>query len=142
VADIDTATFICVTAVEALTQEFVIRQPAAPSRERDRFVDEVTKLIVGYLLPHPGFTSSATRGNPSRAKQARIPAAKPLRSAAGILSASPSGRLVHNFPANLYLILGRWALSRRAERQGHSSTSGLQSARPSRLRQMGGRVVS
>src|SRR5689334_19904553 len=45
VADIDTATFICVTAVEALTHEFVIRQPAAPSR----------------------------------AEQARIPAAKPLR---------------------------------------------------------------
>jgi hypothetical protein len=79
VADIDTATFICVTAVEALTHEFVIRQPDATSRERDRFVDEVTMLIVGYLLPHPAFASSPTRRNPSRAKRARIPAAKPLR---------------------------------------------------------------
>jgi len=57
VADIDTATFICVTAVEALTHEFVIRQPDATSRERDRFVDEVTKLIVGYLLPHRVFVA-------------------------------------------------------------------------------------
>jgi AcrR family transcriptional regulator len=80
VADIDTATFICVTAVEALTHEFVIRQPDATSRERDRFVDEVTKLIVGYLLPHRVFVASGLMcGSPSRAKRARIPAAKPLR---------------------------------------------------------------
>jgi len=51
VADIDTATFICVTAVEALTHEFVIRQPDASRRDRDRFIDEVARLIVGYLRP-------------------------------------------------------------------------------------------
>lgn len=51
VADIDTATFICVTAVEALTHEFVIRQPDASRRDRDRFIDEVARMIVGYLRP-------------------------------------------------------------------------------------------
>ncbi|WP_421999242.1 TetR/AcrR family transcriptional regulator [Reyranella sp.] len=54
VADLDTATSICVTTVEALTHEFVIRQPEARERDRNRFVDEVTRLIVGYLQPAGG----------------------------------------------------------------------------------------
>ena len=49
--DLDTATFICVTAVEALTHEFVIRQPDAPDGDRDHFIGEVTRMVVGYLLP-------------------------------------------------------------------------------------------
>jgi AcrR family transcriptional regulator len=51
VRDLDSATSICVTAVEALTHEFVIDRAAAPDGERDRFIDEVTRLIVGYLMP-------------------------------------------------------------------------------------------
>jgi AcrR family transcriptional regulator len=55
VRDLDSATSICVTAVEALTHEFVIDKPDAPCRDRDRFVEEVTRLIVGYLRPgRPG----------------------------------------------------------------------------------------
>ena len=51
VRDLDSATSICVTTVEALTHEFVINKPDALDGDRDRFVDEVTRLIVGYLRP-------------------------------------------------------------------------------------------
>ena len=47
VADLDSATSICVTTVELLTHEFVINRPDAPDAERYRFVGEVTRLIVG-----------------------------------------------------------------------------------------------
>ena len=49
VRDLDSATSICVTTVEALTHEFVIDKPEAPEADRDRFIEEVTRLIVGYL---------------------------------------------------------------------------------------------
>jgi AcrR family transcriptional regulator len=49
VGDLDSATSICVTTVEALTHEFVIDKPEAPEGDRDRFIDEVTRLVVGYL---------------------------------------------------------------------------------------------
>jgi AcrR family transcriptional regulator len=51
VRDLDSATSICVTTVEALTHEFVIDKPDALDGDRDRFIDEVTRLIVGYLMP-------------------------------------------------------------------------------------------
>jgi len=51
VRDLDSATSICVTAVEALTHEFVIDKPQAPGCERERFIEEVTRLVVGYLQP-------------------------------------------------------------------------------------------
>jgi AcrR family transcriptional regulator len=51
VRDLDSATSICVTTVEALTHEFVINRPDALDGGRDRFIDEVTRLIVGYLMP-------------------------------------------------------------------------------------------
>jgi hypothetical protein len=50
-ADLDTATSICATTVEALTHEFVINKPDAMDGDRDRFIDEVTRLVVGYLRP-------------------------------------------------------------------------------------------
>lgn len=53
VEDLDSATSICVTTVESLTHEFVIRGPDAPDGDRDRFIGEVTRLIVGYLRPKP-----------------------------------------------------------------------------------------
>jgi AcrR family transcriptional regulator len=51
VRDLDSATSICVTTVEALTHEFVIHKPDALDGDRDRFIDEVTRLLVGYLMP-------------------------------------------------------------------------------------------
>ncbi len=51
VQDLDSATSICVTTVEALTHEFVINRPDTLDSDRDRFIDEVTRLIVGYLRP-------------------------------------------------------------------------------------------
>lgn len=54
VPDLDSATAICVTAVEALTHEFVINRPEALDGDRDRFIGEVTRLIVGYLRPAEG----------------------------------------------------------------------------------------
>lgn len=54
VSDLESATSICVTAVEALTHEFVINRPGALDGDRDRFIDEVTRLIVGYLQSAQG----------------------------------------------------------------------------------------
>ena len=51
VRDLDAATSILVTTVEALTHQFVIHKPEARDGERDRFIDEVTRLVVGYLMP-------------------------------------------------------------------------------------------
>jgi AcrR family transcriptional regulator len=51
VRDLDATTSICVTTVEALTHEFVINKPDALAGDRDRFVDEVTRLLIGYLRP-------------------------------------------------------------------------------------------
>jgi AcrR family transcriptional regulator len=51
VRDLDSMTSILVTTVEALTHQFVIHRPGAPERDRDRFIDEVTRLVVGYLQP-------------------------------------------------------------------------------------------
>ena len=51
VRDLDSATSILVTTVEALTHQFVIHRPGAPERDRDRFIDEVTRLVMGYLQP-------------------------------------------------------------------------------------------
>lgn len=53
VQDLDSATFICVTTVEALTHEFVINKPDMLEEGRDRFIDEVTRLLMGYLMPAP-----------------------------------------------------------------------------------------
>jgi len=47
--DLETATFVCVSTVECLAHEYVIRHPHATSGEQDGFVEEVTRLIVGYL---------------------------------------------------------------------------------------------
>jgi AcrR family transcriptional regulator len=50
VADLDVAAFICVTAVEALTHVAVLRRPDILTDEKaERFVDEVTDLVVRYL---------------------------------------------------------------------------------------------
>jgi AcrR family transcriptional regulator len=49
VRDLDAATMICVTTVEALTHEFVIHKPQALPADRERFIDEVTRLVAGYL---------------------------------------------------------------------------------------------
>jgi AcrR family transcriptional regulator len=51
IRDLDSTTSILVTTVEALTHQFVIHRPGAPERDRDRFIDEVTRLVVGYLQP-------------------------------------------------------------------------------------------
>ena len=51
VRDLDSTASILVTTVEALTHQFVIHGSAAPARDRDRFIDEVTRLVVGYLQP-------------------------------------------------------------------------------------------
>jgi AcrR family transcriptional regulator len=51
VRDLDSTTSILVTTVEALTHQFVIHRSNAPERDRDRFIDEVTRLVVGYLQP-------------------------------------------------------------------------------------------
>jgi hypothetical protein len=50
VADLDAAAFVCVTAVEALTHAAVLRCPEMLGGEKaERFVDDVTRLIVRYL---------------------------------------------------------------------------------------------
>ena len=54
VRDLDVTTSICVTTVEALTHEFVINKPDALAGDCDRFIDEVTRLLMGYLMPGSG----------------------------------------------------------------------------------------
>jgi AcrR family transcriptional regulator len=50
VADLDLAAFILVTVVEALTHAAVLRRPDILRDEKaDRFVDDVTRLLVRYL---------------------------------------------------------------------------------------------
>lgn len=58
VMDLDAATALCVTTVEALTHSFVIHEIAAFGDDRDWFIDEVTRLVVGYLAP--GLAASST----------------------------------------------------------------------------------
>ena len=55
VDDLDLATFICVTSIEALTHTAVIhRSDILSERRADELVDEATRLIAGYLkLPAP-----------------------------------------------------------------------------------------
>lgn len=50
VQDTGLAAFICITTVEALTHSAVVDRPEALSEvEADTLVEEVTRLIVGYL---------------------------------------------------------------------------------------------
>ncbi len=50
VADLDLAAFVLVTAVEALTHAAVLRRPDILADGKARhFVDDVTRLVVGYL---------------------------------------------------------------------------------------------
>ena len=51
VKDLDMATSICVTTVEALTHEVVTRHPEPTDAWTNDFVEEVTRLLVGYLRP-------------------------------------------------------------------------------------------
>jgi AcrR family transcriptional regulator len=54
VADVDMAAFICVTAVDALTHAAVLRRPDILSNENaEKFVDQVTDLVVRYLRKRP-----------------------------------------------------------------------------------------
>ena len=50
VADLDLASFICVTSIEALTHHAVLHHSEALSGEAlDALIDEATRLVVGYL---------------------------------------------------------------------------------------------
>jgi AcrR family transcriptional regulator len=50
IADLDLAAFICVTIVEALTHAAVLHRPdILTDGKADKFVDEVTDLVVRYL---------------------------------------------------------------------------------------------
>jgi AcrR family transcriptional regulator len=50
VTDLDLAAFVLVTVVEALTHAAVLRRPDILSGEKaERFVDDVTRLVIRYL---------------------------------------------------------------------------------------------
>jgi Tetracyclin repressor-like, C-terminal domain len=50
VPDPDVAAFICVTAVEVLTDAAVVRRPESLTNEKaERLVDDVTRLVVRFL---------------------------------------------------------------------------------------------
>lgn len=54
IADLDLATFILVTTVEALTHSAVLHRPDVLTGEKAvEFVDEVTQLVLGYLQTPP-----------------------------------------------------------------------------------------
>jgi hypothetical protein len=48
--DLDLASFICVTSIEALTHNAVLHHPKTLSDEAmEALIDEGTRLVVGYL---------------------------------------------------------------------------------------------
>lgn len=50
--DLELATFICVTSIEALTHTAVLHHPDSfSSKAYEALIDEATRLIVGYLAP-------------------------------------------------------------------------------------------
>jgi len=54
VRDLDLATFVCVTSIEALTHNAVLHHPALLSEERlEALIDEGTRLVTGYLRGSP-----------------------------------------------------------------------------------------
>ena len=62
--DLDLATFICVTSIEALTHTAVIHRSDMLSEKRVQdFVEEAGRLIVGYLGPAP--SQANDRSHPS-----------------------------------------------------------------------------
>lgn len=51
IADLDLATFVCVTSIEALAHNAVLKGSEALSAEMVRtLIEETTRLVVGYLL--------------------------------------------------------------------------------------------
>jgi len=69
-ADSDMTAFICVTAVEALTHTAVLYRPDMLTDDRAaRFVDEVTRLVLGYLQP-PSPTGRGKEAGAVRAERA------------------------------------------------------------------------
>jgi len=86
ISDLDTATFICVSTVETLAHGFVIRRPRASAREQDAFIDEVTRLIVGYVAARSPRAASAapvvarqTARSASEPRPGSRPASEPRR---------------------------------------------------------------
>jgi AcrR family transcriptional regulator len=53
VTNLDLATTICTTTVEALTHEIALKSQDPSDQETDEFVEEVTRMITGYLRPCP-----------------------------------------------------------------------------------------
>jgi AcrR family transcriptional regulator len=52
VDDLELASFICVTSIEALTHNAVLHSSAVLAEEGSvRLIDEITRLVVGYLQP-------------------------------------------------------------------------------------------
>lgn len=50
--DLDIATFICVSAIEAVAHNTLLNQAEMPSEKMVRtLVDETTRMVVGYLRP-------------------------------------------------------------------------------------------
>lgn len=66
VQDLDTATFILVSTVETLAHEYVIRHPRAKATEQEAFVDEVTRMVAGYLRGRPKASPPRARTPPGR----------------------------------------------------------------------------
>ena len=53
--------------IEALTREYVINKPDALADDRKRFIDEVTRLLLGYLMP-----DATPRAGPRRPAAGRV----------------------------------------------------------------------
>jgi AcrR family transcriptional regulator len=67
VADLDLAAFVVVTVVEALTHAAVLRRPDILADDKAKqFVDDATRLIVGYLRPSSRGIASGKIGSRSK----------------------------------------------------------------------------
>ena len=47
--DLELASFVCVTSIEALTHTAVLHQKIVSDEATEALIDEATRLVVGYL---------------------------------------------------------------------------------------------
>jgi AcrR family transcriptional regulator len=69
IADLETAAFICVTTVEALTHAVITGDRCLSATDEDNYVEHMTRLVAGYLSVSPFPASSILRHHPSGVKE-------------------------------------------------------------------------
>lgn len=65
VEDLELASFVCVTAIESLTHNAVLHEPKRLAGQgAERLVEQITRLVTGYLLGQPAPTGAISGAGP------------------------------------------------------------------------------